>query len=102
MPDQVRPATRTRRRNALMARQQAVAFALAAGRVGWEMDVIVDGPDAAGRCVGRHTGQAPEIDGVCIFARPAPAGSIVRARVVAAEGYDLVVEAAREHRRKVR
>ena len=91
LSDQVRPATRTRRRNALMARQQAIAFALAAGKVGRELDVIVDGPDSSGRCLGRHAGQAPEIDGVCIFAKPVPAGSIVRAKVVAAEGYDLVV-----------
>jgi ribosomal protein S12 methylthiotransferase len=100
LSDQVPPATRTRRRNALMARQQAIAFSLAAGRVGREMDVIVDGPDASGRCIGRHAGQAPEIDGVCIFARPVPAGSIVQAKVVAAQGYDLVVEATRRGRGK--
>ena len=56
-----------------------------------KLDVLIDGPDASGRAVGRHAGQAPDIDGVCMLGRRLEAGQIVRARVSAARGYDLRV-----------
>jgi len=83
---------RQRRAEALLAVQQEIAHAAAAARLGQEFDVLVDGVEADGRCVGRHAGQAPDIDGVCYLRRPAEPGTFVRARVVAADGYDLVVE----------
>jgi len=92
MPGQVAPATRRKRRGRLMRLQQEIAFAANARRMGSELEVLVDGVDPAGRCVGRHAGQAPEVDGACILTAPVEAGRIVRVRVVDWEGYDLVVQ----------
>ena len=92
--DRVPPATARRRRGRLMAVQQEIAFAANAARVGQELEVLVDGR-GPGRCVARHAGQAPEIDGVCYLTRPRPAGSMLKAKVVAAEGYDLILRPMR-------
>jgi len=94
MPGQVAPATRRKRRERLMRLQQEMAFAANARQVGSELEVLVDGVDPAGRCVGRHAGQAPDVDGMCILTEPVEAGRIVQTRVVGYEGYDLVVEPA--------
>jgi ribosomal protein S12 methylthiotransferase len=75
-------------------------------RVAWEslrrlrgsvQTVLVDGPseDPAFPWEGRTAGQAPEIDGVVYLTDPALApGRFVRARIVEAEGYELVGETA--------
>ena len=81
-----------RRRDRLMRLQQEIAFAANAAKVGSEVEVLVDGVDPAGRCVGRHPGQAPDVDSVCILRQPRPAGRIVPAKVVACDGYDLIVD----------
>ena len=92
MPAQVGEKTRFRRRDRLMRAQQEVAFAAGASRVGETLDVLVDGVDPEGRCVGRHSGQAPEVDGVCYLSDPVAPGRIVRAQVVGCDGYDLVAQ----------
>ena len=87
----------------LMAAQQEVAFAHAAAQVGKTLEVLVDGTDAEGHTVGRTAWDAPEIDPCVRLAKrprarkplPGP-GSLVRAKVVAAEGYDLRAEVASE------
>ena len=63
-----------------------------AARVGSTVEVLVDGADTSGRCVGRHAGQAPDVDGVCYLTEPVEAGRIVPTRVVGHDEYDLVVE----------
>jgi len=90
---QVPEKTKRRRLDRLMRARQAVAFAANAARVGKRVEVLVDGPDAAGRRVGRHAGQAPDVDAVCHLAAPADPGRIVRARVVDWNDYDLIAEA---------
>ena len=90
---QVSRKTRNRRRDRLMRTQQEIAFSANAARVGSQMEVLVDGVDGHGRCVGRHAGAAPEVDGVCILTRPAPAGTFVDGTVVSYDGYDLIVKA---------
>ena len=85
-----------------MLAQQTIAFAANADRVGQTVEVLVDGVDAQGRCIGRHAGQAPEVDSVCHLTDPRPAGAIVRAEVAGWEGYDLVVRPAATGPRKRR
>ncbi|MGH3910892.1 MAG: radical SAM protein, partial [Pseudonocardiaceae bacterium] len=66
-------------------------------RVGDMVDVLVETTaDAETDTLGRAEHQAPEVDGDCRFAGPGSeqvsVGDLVRCRVVAAEGVDLVVE----------
>jgi len=62
-------------------------------RVGDTVDVLVDGTDAA-ETVGRAEHQGPEVDGECVFTDQGSfaLGDLVRCRVIAADGVDLVVE----------
>ncbi len=78
----------------LMLAQQAVAFDANERAVGRVIDVLVDGVDNDGRSVGRHGGQAPEVDSVCLLTGPAPAGEIISAEVVGWDEYDLLVRPA--------
>jgi ribosomal protein S12 methylthiotransferase len=79
----------------LMQAQQEITRTQGARFVGRDLEVLVERVDGA-RAVGRHAGQAPEIDGevrldlmgVPDRGRPAP-GDFVSARITAAEGYDL-------------
>lgn len=89
---QVAQKTKQHRRDRLMQAQQEIVLSANAARVGSRIEVLVDGVDAAGRHRGRHAGQAPEVDGVCILTGPAPRGEFVRGKVVDYDGYDLVVE----------
>ena len=68
LPEEVKLA----RRDELMEVQQGVAFAHAAGQVGKELAVLIDGPDpdAPGQFAGRTTADAPDIDcGIRVRAR---------------------------------
>lgn len=91
LPAQLDEAVKRARYERLMEAQQEVAFAAARRRIGERLDVVVD-EHAAGRCVGRHAGQAPEVDSVCLVdpAVGAP-GDKLRVLCVDAAGYDLVV-----------
>ncbi|MDQ3761755.1 MAG: 30S ribosomal protein S12 methylthiotransferase RimO [Actinomycetota bacterium] len=63
-------------------------------RVGEIVEVLVEGDLVDGHTVGRAEHQAPEVDGECLLTGPGPfaLGDLVRCRVIAAEGVDLVVE----------
>ncbi|MDO5626681.1 MAG: 30S ribosomal protein S12 methylthiotransferase RimO [Mobilicoccus sp.] len=68
-------------------------------RIGSEVVVLVDeiedddAPDGEPPVsIGRAEHQGPEVDGVCRLTTPVEVGRMVRGRVVAAEGVDLVVE----------
>ena len=76
----------------LMLTQQEIAFDANAASVGQSIDVLVDAADNDGPPVGRHAGQAPEIDSVCLLAEPAEPGRIVLADVVDWRDYDLIVQ----------
>jgi ribosomal protein S12 methylthiotransferase len=84
-----------RRLEAVMLAQQGIAFQANRRRVGQAVRVLVDGPDADGICVGRHYGQAPDVDSICKLTDPRPAGTFVDGRVAAYDGYDLIVECPR-------
>ena len=55
--------------------------------VGTTLEAIADGPD-----FGRTYKDAPDIDGQVTFTAPVKAGTIFKARVVAAKGYERVLE----------
>lgn len=91
MPWQVPDKIKNSRARKLMLAQQHIAFAANAAKVGTTLEVLVDGVDAKGRCVGRHAGQAPDIDGVCYLSDHHPAGAFVSCTVTGWSGYDLLV-----------
>jgi len=75
-----------------MLAQQEVAFAAARRQINRQLDVVVDEP-RDDSCVGRHAGQDPEVDPVCILrGEQRPPGETLSVRVVDAQEYDLVVE----------
>jgi len=88
----VTPRTKARRAEAIMLAQQEIAFAANRRRIGRVLEVLVDGLDSAGRCVGRHGGQAPDIDSVCYLTVPRPGGRFVRVKVIDWQDYDLIVQ----------
>ncbi|MBS0594957.1 MAG: 30S ribosomal protein S12 methylthiotransferase RimO [Proteobacteria bacterium] len=100
LPGALPEAVREQRRAAFMAVAEAVSVAKLRERVGATMQVLVDHAPALGRKggVGRSYADAPEIDGSVRLLPPRKAsttlkaGSFVRARIVAADGHDLVGE----------
>jgi ribosomal protein S12 methylthiotransferase len=100
LPDAVPAALREERRARFMAAAEAVSVQRLQRRVGATMQVLVDHAPALGRQggVGRSYADAPEIDGTVRLLAPAKAsrtlkvGEFARARIVAAEGHDLVAE----------
>jgi len=96
MGGQLSDEIKARRVEALMGAQQETVFAANFEAVGQLADVLVDGIDAQGRCVGRHAGQAPEIDSLCILTEPRDAGQILTVEVIGSEGYDLIVQPLRK------
>lgn len=93
MKDQVDEAVKAERHERFMLAQQEVAFELAERRVGKSFDVLIDDTEEDQRgAIGRHAGQAPEVDSVCIVdADDVEAGGFVRVRCVETDDYDLLV-----------
>lgn len=97
MPCQVPDEVKQERYHRAMAVQQRISQELNEELVGQELDVIIDGLSDESELVlvGRHYGQAPEVDGVVYLGmpeHPPQAGDIVRVRIVEAHAYDLVGE----------
>ena len=96
LPQEVREERRAR----FMAVAEAVSIAKLQRRVGATMQVLVDHAPALGRKggVGRSYADAPEIDGTVRLLPPEKAsktlkvGEFTRARIVAADGHDLVAQ----------
>jgi ribosomal protein S12 methylthiotransferase len=94
LPDEVREA----RRAQFMAVAEQVSAAKLRRRIGATMQVLVDSAPALGRKggVGRSYADAPEIDGTVRLLPPEKAsktlkvGEFTKARIVAAEGHDLI------------
>jgi ribosomal protein S12 methylthiotransferase len=94
--DDVPGAVKRKRRDRIMKRQQRIVAARQAARIGTEVRVLIDGPSPEHELVlqGRLEGQAPDIDPVVYltdcdssqFSR----GDLIRARIVGAQGYDLL------------
>ncbi|MGE0713431.1 MAG: 30S ribosomal protein S12 methylthiotransferase RimO [Planctomycetota bacterium] len=83
----------------LMQLQQPIAFAHAAAQVGRAVQVLVEGQDEEGSWIGRSPYDAPEIDPLVRLVGDADLapGDLVEARIVAADGYDLVGEVSSLH-----
>ncbi len=92
MPGQVPADVKAARAEAIMLAQQEIAFDANSKMVGKEIELLVDGIDGEGRCIGRHAAQAPDIDSICYLTEPRQAGTFVRGPVVDYDGYDLIVE----------
>jgi len=98
LPGMLPQALREERRARFMAVAEQVSAQRLQRRVGATMQVLVDHAPALGRKggVGRSYADAPEIDGLVRLLPPAKAsktlkvGEFTRARIVAAEGHDLV------------
>jgi ribosomal protein S12 methylthiotransferase len=79
----------------LMSVQRAISKKKNRALVGRELDVLVEGTSDESELamVGRHAGQAPEIDGITYLSGgPVLPGEMVRARVTRATDYDLVAD----------
>lgn len=79
----------------LMAVQRQISRRKNRGLVGQTLEVLVEGPSQQSELVmvGRHAGQAPDVDG-CVYLSGGPtcAGRMERVRVTHATDYDLVGE----------
>jgi ribosomal protein S12 methylthiotransferase len=96
LPDDVPATVKRRRRNALMAKQKRIVARSQKGRIGSELEVLIDGPSAEHEFVlqGRLEGQAPDIDAIVVLTDADPdlyaPGDLIRARITGAREYDLV------------
>ena len=96
LTDDVTAATKRKRRDRIMARQQRIVAARQQARIGTDVAVLIDGPSAEHELVlqGRLEGQAPDIDPVVYLTDCDPSlygrGDLIRARVVGAQGYDVL------------
>ena len=98
LPGALPEAVREQRRVRFMAAAEAASAARLQRRIGATMQVLVDHASALGRKggVGRSYADAPEIDGTVRLLPPQKAsrtlrvGEFTKARIVAAEGHDLV------------
>ena len=96
--DDVPSATKRKRRERLMKRQQRIVADAQQRKVGREVRVLIDGPSAEHELVvqGRLEGQAPDIDPVVYLTDCDPSslrpGSLIQARIVGAQGYDVLAQ----------
>jgi ribosomal protein S12 methylthiotransferase len=99
LPGRVPPKEVEARRRELLRIQRGVSKKKLRALRGREIEVLVEGPSDESEylLMGRHEGQAPEIDGqvylsfadVAADAPPPPVGTLVRARVTHSAEYDL-------------
>jgi ribosomal protein S12 methylthiotransferase len=93
--EKVPARTTTARHKKLLRIQRDIANAHGTSLIGRELDVLVEGESDEHELVmmGRHAGQAPEIDGqVYLSGGEASPGQIRRVRISQASDYDLVGE----------
>jgi ribosomal protein S12 methylthiotransferase len=84
------------RAEALLDLQRGISKKKNEAQVGRELVVLVEGASEESELVmvGRHAGQAPEVDGVVYLSHgPVQPGTFCKAHVVAATDYDLLAEA---------
>jgi ribosomal protein S12 methylthiotransferase len=96
LPDHVPEPVKMERRDRLMEAQQEVAFAWTAQQVGKQLEVLIDGPDpeVPNHYLARSYADAPDIDPlVRVKGKGLHPGDLMRVKVTAADGYDLVARA---------
>ncbi len=92
---QVPESVKERRYHEAMALQQRISTALNEQLVGRELQVLMEYPSEESELVmvGRHRGQAPEVDGVVYVGRGhLQPGDLVTVRITQAQAYDLAGE----------
>ncbi|MDI1433771.1 30S ribosomal protein S12 methylthiotransferase RimO [Polyangium sorediatum] len=95
MPDKVTARVASNRYRKLMSLQRRIAHKKNSALIGRELEVLVEGTSDEHEFVqmGRHRGQAPDIDGqVYLSGGEARPGEIRRVRITQASDYDLVGE----------
>ncbi len=95
LPGAVAPEVMDERWHRFMAAQLEVSANIMAGKVGREIEVLIDEVDLdEGEAIGRSVWDAPEIDGNVFVPGETglKPGDMVRARIVDAEEYDLIGE----------
>ena len=96
LTDDVPAPTKRKRRDRIMKRQQQIVAARQQARIGTDVAVLIDGPSTEHELVlqGRLEGQAPDIDAVVYLTDCDPSafepGNLIRARIVGAQGYDVI------------
>ncbi len=93
--DQVEEETKERRYEEAMSLQQEISHELNTKRIGEELEVLMEFPSEESDLVmvGRHGGQAPDVDGVVYVGRGRlEPGQRARVRITEAYAYDLVGE----------
>jgi ribosomal protein S12 methylthiotransferase len=96
LPDKVDDETTEERATALIDLQRGISRKKNEAYVGRELQVLVEGASEESELVmvGRHAGQAPEVDGVVYLSHgPVQPGTLCTAHVVSATDYDLLAEA---------
>lgn len=96
LADKVDDETTEARATALIDLQRGISRKKNQARVGSELRVLVEGASEESELVmiGRHAGQAPEVDGMVYLSHgPVQPGSFCTAHVVSATDYDLLAEA---------
>ena len=92
MPDQVPDEIKQERLDRLMTLQQKISLKRNRSRIGSAEQVLVTDTDGNGKCLGRSSREAPEIDGEilvdCPASRPEP-GQFIPVRITDAGEYDL-------------
>ena len=95
LADKVPARVAARRAKRLMALQRKISREKQRALIGQELEVLVEGPSEESELVmvGRHAGQAPEIDGqVFLSGAEVRPGEMRRVRVTRATDYDLLGE----------
>jgi len=96
LPGRIPMRTKRARKDRLMRLQQDISLAKNRAWVGREMEVLVESSETGQgrrRAVGRSFRDAPEIDGqVVVTGCDAMPGEFIRARVTAAQPYDMIAE----------
>ncbi len=93
LPDHIPSEIAQRRRDALLAAQQEIAFAWSRSQIGKHLDVLVDRelPGEKNVYLGRTYADAPEVDGVVyVSGEGIQPGRIIPCEIVAAKNYDLI------------
>ncbi len=94
MDRQVPEAVKRERARRVQDAQADILASRTAGMAGQEIEVLVEETRGRGRAVGRHRGQAPEVDGNVLLSgyRGFP-GRFCRARVTRGQEWDLIAKA---------
>jgi len=92
MARQVSEAVKQERARRIRDAQADILAARNAGMAGKEIEVLVEETRGRGRVVGRHRGQAPEVDGNVLLSGYRGQGRFCRAKVTGAREWDLLAK----------